>query len=144
MNKIVNGKVEKKFPYQGTNDKAPAGHIIFNGLKFTCWSQTLFDQLEEDKEYKLEYSEKENEYMGESTLNRNLVGFYREEFEELSDEVNQKLKDVGKQMDKIKEEKPDSTPLEVAEKLTSPEVLTGETTVRLGGKDFIIKFTELK
>ena len=144
MSKIVNGTIEKKFPYVGDNPNAPAGSVIVNGLKFTCWSKSLFEQLEDKKEYKLEYSEKENEYQGETVLNRNLVGFYREDFEGLSDELNQKIKDVGNQMETIKKENPEFKPLEVAETLVPPEVISGETTVRLGSKEFMLKFTELK
>ena len=141
---ITEGLIEKKTPYAGTNQNAPKGTVEVNGIILTCWSESLFDSIEEGRKYKLEYTEKQSEYNGKKYFNRNLNNIYKDEFEELSIETQQKIKDVGEQMEEIKKEHPEAKPLEVAQKLIEPVVITGESVIELNGRKFLIKMIELK
>lgn len=144
-NKIIEGEIEEKFPYSGENERGPAGDILVNGIKLTCWSKSLFEELVEGNNYKLEYTEKESNFAGKVYINRNVVSIVDKKIEGiLSEETKQLIQNVGEQIDKIKSENKNLTPLEVADKLVMPKIIKGESIIELGNKKFLVSLLEIK
>jgi hypothetical protein len=145
QNKIIEGEIEEKFPYNGDNERGPAGDILINGIKLTCWSKSLFEELVEGNNYKLEYTEKESNFAGKVYINRNVVSIVDKKIEGiLSEETKQLIQNVGEQIDKIKSENKNLTPLEVADKLVMPKIIKGESIIELGNKKFLVSLLEIK
>lgn len=149
MNKIIEGVVEEKFPYSGGSDKGPAGDVLINGIKLTCWSKSVFENLEEGSKYKIEYSEKESVFNGKEYKNRSIVGLIDESkiensLNQLSEETREKIKNIGEQMEEIKKEDKTLSPLEVAQKLVIPTIIKGESMIELGNKKFLVTLLEIK
>jgi hypothetical protein len=149
MNKIIEGKIEEKYPYSGGSDKGPAGDIMVNGVKLTCWSKSLFEEFTEGETFKIEYSEKESVYNGKEYVNRSVIGLINKSkvesvISELSPETQAKIKSIGEQMDNIKKEDKTLTPLQVAERLVMPTLIKGESMIELGNRKFLITLMEIK
>ena len=72
MMKEIVIKIDDKKPYTGEADTHPEGDFYCNGVKYTCWKDTLFETFNVGDEAKIDYTEKENEFNGRTFTNRNI------------------------------------------------------------------------
>ena len=110
--KKIEGVISKK---EGNTRNGPKGYFYLDGnsKKFTCWSQTYFDNFDEGDEVIITYLENPNTYNGKEYINNNIrfmkfkdsgeIGFTDDEKEEL-DAVGINTKDLPAPRVKIKSE----------------------------------------
>jgi hypothetical protein len=71
-NKPVQEHAEGKIDRKEKKEKGPIGDFYIDGIKYTCWSETIWNKFDIEDDVKLSYVTKTSDYNGRTFTNRNI------------------------------------------------------------------------
>lgn len=128
----VTGKIFRK---EANQKKGPKGFFfLMDGdkeIKYTCWSQSIFDKYEQDDEVEIVYVLDENEYNGRVFVNKVIqnMNFLNRGNPQLTEDNYKKLEEIGYKGNKPKAER---------------YLISQNGVIKLGGLNYRIKEIEVE
>lgn len=124
----IEGIIERK----DKKEKGPKGDFIINSIKFSCWSEIIWNKFDEGDEVIVNYVSKENEYNGKKFINHNISQMtFKDEPEQMfTKSMKDNLEKEGFKVDKL------SGPM--------PILKSDNLKFKLGGINYRVKSVELE
>jgi hypothetical protein len=124
----IEGKIDRK----EKKEKGPIGEFYIDGIKYTCWSETIWSKFDVEDVVKVDFVTKTSEYNGKQYTNRNIssMWFADEPEPKFSKTMKQVLQDAGVKVDKL------SAPM--------PVLVSDNLKFKLGGLNYRVKSVELE
>jgi hypothetical protein len=123
---------EGKIVQKEKKEKGPVGEFYIDGIKYTCWSETIWEKFDVEDDVKVDFVTKTSEYNGRQYTNRNIshMRYIDEPEPKFTESMKKVLGNQGFKVDKL------SGPM--------PILKSDNLKFKLGGIDYRIKSVELE